>query len=162
MTDFLTFLLTLSPLLDYKVRVCNKKCSAPNSVKGHQCQKSFSHELLNPNQSGFRPNDSTVNPFISITYTTVKAFDCNPPLELHSVYLNISKAFGRVCHDGLVYILKRCGVSGQFLPLVQSFLMFHKQPTVLNGQSSNWGDISAGVPQGSIFGPLLSWCICMV
>ena len=34
--------------------------------------------LLNPNQSGFRPGDSTVNQLISITHTIFKAFDCNP------------------------------------------------------------------------------------
>ena len=113
-----------------------------------------SHELLNPNQSGFRPGDSTVNQLLSITHTISKAFDCNPPLDVRTVYLDISNAFDRVWHDGLIYKLKRCGVSGQLLLLVQSFLKDRKQRTVLNGQSSTWGDISAGVPQGSILGPL--------
>ena len=84
----------------------------------------------------------------------VKAFDCNPPLDVRSVYLDISKAFDRVWHDGLVHKLERCGVSGQLLSLSRSFLKDRKQQTVLNGKSSVWGDISAGVPQGSILGPL--------
>ncbi len=70
------------------------------------------------------------------------------------MYLDISKAFDRVWHDGLIFKLKRCGVSGQLLHLVKDFLKNRKQRTVLNGQSSNWGDIMAGVPQGSILGPL--------
>ena len=36
-------------------------------------------DLLNPNQSGFRPGDSTINQLISITHTIFQAFDCNPP-----------------------------------------------------------------------------------
>ena len=64
-------------------------------------------DLLNPNQSGFRPGDSTVNQLISITHAIFKAFDCNPPLDVRSVYLDISKAFDRVWHDGLIYKLKR-------------------------------------------------------
>ena len=51
--------------------------------------------------------------------------------------------------------MKRCGVSGQLLFLIQNLLKNQKQRTVINGQSYNWGDISAGVPQGSILGPLL-------
>ena len=113
-----------------------------------------SQDLLNPNQSGFRPGDSTINQVLSITHTIFKAFDFNPPLDTRSVYLDISKAFDRVWHDGLIYKLRRCGVSGQLLCLIQSFLKNRKQRTVLNGQTSNWGDISAGVPQGSILGPL--------
>ena len=74
--------------------------------------------------------------------------------DVRSVYLDISKAFDRVWHDGLIYKLKRCGVSGKLLSLIQSFLKDRKQRTVLNGKCSNWGDISAGVPQGSILGPL--------
>ena len=49
--------------------------------------------FLNPNQSGFRPGDSTVTQLISITHTIFKAFDCNPSLDVRSVYLDISKAF---------------------------------------------------------------------
>ena len=96
-----------------------------------------SSEFLNPNQSSFRPGDSTVNQLISITHTIFKAFDCNPPLDVRSVYLDISKAFDRVWHDGLIYKLKRCGVSGNVLSLVKSFLKDRKQRTVLNGQSSS-------------------------
>ena len=55
-----------------------------------------SHELLNPNQSGFRPGDSTINQLLQITHTIFKALDCNPPLDVRSVYLDISKAFDRV------------------------------------------------------------------
>ena len=80
-----------------------------------------SSNLLNPNQSGFRPGDSTINQLISITHTIFTAFDCNPPLDVRSVYLDISKAFDRVWHDGLIYKLKRCGVSGQLLSLIKIF-----------------------------------------
>ena len=43
---------------------------------------------------------------------------------------------------------------GNLLLLLQSFLSNRKQRTVLNGQSSIWGNVQAGAPQGSILGPL--------
>ena len=112
-----------------------------------------SFDLLNPNQSGFRSGDSTINQLIAITHTIFQAFDCSPPLDVRSVYLDISKAFDRVWHDGLIHKQKRCGVSGQLLSLIKSFLKDRKQRTVLNGHCSHWGEILAGVPQGSILGP---------
>ena len=108
------------------------------------------HELLDPNQSGFRPGNSTINQLINIVHTVFVAFDCNPPLDVRSVYLDISKAFDRVWHDGLIYKLKQNGVSRQFLSLIRSFLANRMQRTVLNGKTSRWSKISAGVPQGSI------------
>ena len=111
--------------------------------------------LLNQNQTGFRPGDSTVNQLLSIVHSIFTAFDCNPTLDVRSVYLDISKAFDRVWHQGLIYKLRQCGVSGKLLMLMQSFLSDRKQRTVLNGKTSTWGTISAGVPQGSILGPLL-------
>ena len=110
--------------------------------------------LLNPNQSGFRPGDSTINQLLSIVHTISAAFDCNPTLDVRSVFLDISKAFDRVWHKGLIYKLRRCGVSGNLLSLIQSFLANRKQRTLLNGKTSEWGNITAGVPQGSILGPI--------
>ena len=69
-------------------------------------------------------------------------------------FLDISKAFDRVWHEGLLYKLKSYGISGPLLILIKSFLTNRFQRVVLNGQTSNWKKILAGVPQGSIIGPL--------
>ena len=81
-----------------------------------------SNSLLNPNQSGFHPGDSTVNQLLSIVNSISQAFDCDPPLDARSVYLDISKAFDRVWHEGLLYKLRRNGISGRLLLLIESFL----------------------------------------
>ena len=74
--------------------------------------------LLNPNQSGFHPGDSTVNQLLSITHSIFEAFDSNSILEVRSVYLDTSKAFDRAWHEGLIYKLRRYGVSGNSLLLL--------------------------------------------
>ena len=109
---------------------------------------------INPNELSFRESELTINQFISITHTIFKAFDCSPPLDVRSVYLDISEAFDRVWHDGLIYKLIRCGVSGKLLTLNTSFLSDRRQRAVLNGQCLTWVDVSAEVPQGSILGPV--------
>ena len=111
--------------------------------------------FFNPNQSGFRPGESTINQLLSTAHSIFDAYDYIPPLDVRSVYLDISKAFDAVWYDGLIYKVKRCGVSGQLLSLFQSFLKDRKQRTVLNGQCCSWGIVLAGVLQGSILGPLL-------
>ena len=113
------------------------------------------NNVLTSNQSGFRAGDSCTNQLISITHTIFESFDVNPPKEVRGVFLDISKAFDRVWHDGLLYKLKINGVNGQLLSLLKSFLNDRHQRVVLNGQCSKWSSISAGVPQGSILGPLL-------
>ena len=52
--------------------------------------------LLNPNQSGFHPSDSCINQLLAITHKIFEAFDCNPSLEVRSVFLDISKVFDKV------------------------------------------------------------------
>ena len=78
----------------------------------------LSENILNPNQSGFRPGDSTINQLVSITHSVYSALDCNPTLDVRSVYLDISKAFDRVWHIGLLYKLRICDVSGNLHTLL--------------------------------------------
>ena len=110
--------------------------------------------LLNTNQSGFRPFASCVNQLLTITHKIFSSFDCNPSLEVRSIFLDISKAFDKVWHEGLLYKLKSFGISGNLLNLIKHYLTDRSQRVLLNGQCSNWQPILAGVPQGSILGLL--------
>ena len=114
------------------------------------------NKLLNSFQSGFRPNDSCINQLISITHNIYRAFDANPSLEVRGVFLDLSKAFDKVWHEGLLYKLKSNGINGNALQLIKSFLHKRCQRIVLKGQSqsSSWLSTRADVPQGSVLGPL--------
>ena len=69
--------------------------------------------------------------------------------------LDISKAFDRVWHAGLLRKLKAYGISGQIFGLISSFLSNRRLPVVLDGKSSQEYPVNVGVPQGSILGPTL-------
>ena len=68
---------------------------------------------------------------------------------------DISKAFDRVWHNGLLAKLKSIGLSIKLLKWFKSYLSDRQQRVVIPGAKSDWASIHAGVPQGSILGPLL-------
>ncbi|MEW8546433.1 MAG: reverse transcriptase domain-containing protein, partial [Candidatus Thiodiazotropha sp.] len=60
-----------------------------------------------------------------------------------------------VWHKGLLHKLLDIGISDQLVQWFSSYLSDRKQRVVIDGQSSDWASVQAGVPQGSILGPLL-------
>jgi hypothetical protein len=111
------------------------------------------HFMISVWQSGFLPGSLTVTQLIEIYDHFCKAVSKGK--EIRVVFLDISKAFDRVWHRGLLHKLKQCGISGNLLIWLKDYLTDRQQRVLVNGQSSSWGNIKAGVPQGSVLGPLL-------
>jgi len=111
------------------------------------------NNVISPHQSGFQPGDSTTNQLAFLYHTFCQALDAKKDVRV--VFCDISKAFDRVWHEGLLYKLEKIGIGGSLLALFKNYLSDRTQRVVINGQSSVPGFIKGGVPQGSVLGPLL-------
>ena len=84
------------------------------------------NSLITQNQFGLRPGDSTTNQIH-------EAFENPKSLEVRAVFLDISKPFDKVWHQGLLFKLKQNGIPGKLLNLFESYLHNRKQRVALNG-----------------------------
>ena len=81
--------------------------------------------VLSVHQSGFLPGCSTTTQLLEIYHRFCKAVDEGK--EIRVVFLDISKAFDKVWHKGLLYKLKRCGIGGGLLEWFSSYLRDRQQ-----------------------------------
>ena len=98
-------------------------------------------------QYGFRPSMTIVSNGVA------RIFNRSGPTR--AVALDISKAFDRVWHAGLLYKCTTYGISGQIFGLILSFLSNKQLWVVMDGKSSQVYLLNAGVPQSFILGPTL-------
>ena len=110
------------------------------------------NDLLYKYQSGFLPNHSTTFQLIDIYNHICQTFDNNQFSCM--VFCDVSKAFDRVWHKGLIFKLKQVGIEGELLEWINDYLSNRQQKVIIKNCSSSLRRVNAGVPQGSVLGPL--------
>ena len=111
------------------------------------------NNLLTTSQSGFIPGDSTSYQLLSIYDDFCKTFD--QQCTTQALFFDISKAFDRVWHRGLIHKLNAIGVRGSLLNWFTDYLSNRMQAVVIKGKTSTYKAVTSGVPQGSVLGPTL-------
>ena len=100
---------------------------------------------------GFHPRQSCATQLIGVLDEWSRAIENQQAVDV--LYLDFQKAFDSVPHQRLLHKLSCYGVRGKLLKWIDSFLTARRQ--YLNGHSSDWTEVSNGVPQGSVLVLLL-------
>ena len=111
------------------------------------------NKLIYEYQSGFLPKYSTVHQLLEMYNCILNSLEKK---EISCfVFCDFSKAFDKVWHKGLIHKIKSYGVDSNLLNWFSSYLQDRQQRVLINKSSSSLCNVSAGVPQGSVLGPLL-------
>jgi hypothetical protein len=119
---------------------------------------------LSKAQAGFRAKDSCIDNIFQLRseiqqWSNIQKMQSKPIIAFQATFIDFSKAFDRVWHDGLLYKLNQVGIKGKAWHWC-AFLSNRSIRVVNGGHYSNWFPISAGVPQGAVLSPL--WFIIYI
>ena len=122
-------------------------------VSLHFRQYLESNDILYCRQSGFRCNHSCQTALLKMVDEWISAIDDNKIVG--TIFLDLSKAFDLVDHNVLLCKLGKLNLNQSTLLWFSSYLDNRSQQVQISGKYSEPLPIIAGVPQGSVLGPLL-------
>ena len=122
-------------------------------VANHLKYYLFSNKLIDPLQFGFQNNHSTIHPMIHLLNTVGEAINNNQ--YTIGIFCDIRKAFDVVPKSTLLMKLKKFGINGLTLKWFESYLTERKQFVRIGMSNSDMNEMTSGVAQGSILGPIL-------